>query len=230
MKLDLVQASVKDHPNLKRIWGTLFKVKVPLVYSMSEDDIRNRGLPSTGDADVDAVMHNQLSITYKTIDAIFELYRNGATVAVVDYDDTRRIYEAIQEHLETWMRFMQYGIHLHQIPFDDLLELDAFANVVYDKAKFVFNPLAIRELNSSWNNLGIDLSPAAFMNTKGSVRFFHLMKSENERNTEKGHDHRHHLERSSMSEDLIRMADRYDRRPKENLVSSLRFGNDREWK
>ncbi len=226
---NLLKASVKDHPNLQRIWGDLYKVRVPLIYSMSEEDIRTRGLPSSGNEDIDKTMHYEPSITYKTIDQTFEIYRAGGSVSIVDYDDTKHFYEAIQEHLETWLRFMQYGIHLHQIPFDDLLELDTFANIVYDKAKFVFNPLAIRELNSSWNTLGIDLSPSAFMNAKGSVRFFHLMKSETDRNTEKGYDRRQHLERASLSEDLIRMADRYDRRPREELTTSLRFGNDREW-
>lgn len=226
----LPQAKTKDHLNLKRIWGDLYKVRVPLVYTMSEDEIRSRGLPTSGDEKIDKVMHNSPSMTYMTIDKIFETYRMGATISVVDYDDTKLIYEAIQSHLEAWLRFMQYGVHLHSVPFDDLLDLDSFASVVYDKAKFVFNPVAIRSINTAWNDLGIDLSPNIFMSKRGSVRFSHLLKSESDRNTENGSHQRDLLERSSFSEELMRIADRYDTRPQERVVNELRFGNDKGWK
>ena len=225
-----LKASVKDHPNLRKIWGDLYKVRVPLVYTMSDDEIRTRGLPTTGDEKIDKMMHNNPTISYMTIDKIFETYRLGATISVVDYDDTKLIYEAIQGHLEEWLRFMQHGIHLHAVPFDDLLDLDAFASVVYDKAKYIFNPAAVRGINTAWNDLGIDLSPNVFFNKRGSVRFFHLLKSENDKATEQGHDNRHHLQRSSFSDELMRMADKFDTRPQKKAVNGLRFGNDREWK
>lgn len=63
--------------NLDRIWKDLYLVRIPMQYMYSEDDIRHRGLPSTGDAELDRKRMEAPELTYRTINDIFELWRQG---------------------------------------------------------------------------------------------------------------------------------------------------------
>lgn len=231
------QLPVTQHPKLKAIWEHLYLISLPEMYLRSEDDIRARGTTTTGDPQLDAVMHSRYSKAYRTINQMFELHRQGVNIYVVKYEDTEKIYNAIQAHLSIWFNYMSLGLNLYNAPFDDLLDLDKFANVVYDKAKFVFDDAALNTLKGAWNTLGIDLTPATFMMGRNRPRFAHSFKTDAEKRLESSDYQRAMSERQGYGEEMMKVASRYDFRLKnqkpdqkpevEKLSIDLRFANEK---
>jgi hypothetical protein len=225
----LEHAKYVKHPNLDRIFKDLYRVRVPMVDTLSDYDLKNRGLPSSGDEKIDKAMYQEPTVVYRTIDQIFEMYRAGVTISVVDYSDTRLMFDAVELHIQAWLNFLKNGVYLHQVPFDDLLDLDAFASTLHENAKHVIDRKSIKDIATNWNGLGIDLSRGAFMGSRGGQRFFHLLQSENDRRYEQGSKNPALLKYEGYGEELMRLADRFDRRPQESTTNKLRFGNDRPW-
>src|SRR5574344_1467809 len=91
-----------NHPNIRALFEALYMVRLPEMYLRTEDDVRTRGTPTTGDIEVDMTLQNSMVRAYRTINQIFELWKQGVNIAVINYDDTRKIYEAIQKHLLAW--------------------------------------------------------------------------------------------------------------------------------
>lgn len=221
-----------QHKNIKDIWENLYLVSIPELYLYDEETIRNRGIPTTGDATLDKEMYGRYVTVYKTINKIFELFRSGVSVKVVNYDDTEKIYNAIQRHLVAWVNFIQNGLYLHNAPFEDLLELDRFASVVYDKAKFVFKEENLKIINGAANNLGIDLNPSTFMSISGRSTFTHLYKTDEEKRAETNGVDLFLRERKSFEDEFLKVASRYDKKTKDNgdnldLPFQLRPGNEK---
>lgn len=225
--------SITCHPKIRAIWENLYLVSLPELYLRTEEDMRARGTPTTGDSKLDRAMHNCYSKAYKTINQIFELYRLGVNVYVVNYADTEKIYYAIQAHLSSWVVYIQQGLNLYSTPFEDLLELDRFASVVYDKAKFVFDTTTLDKLKGPMNSLGIDLNPITFMSPAGRPRFTHLYKTSQERLMETSDVDRSLDDRKGYEEDFLRAATKYDFRLKDKkqelkkLPIELRPGNEK---
>lgn len=223
---------VTEHPKLTAIWKDLYLISLPEMYLRTEEDIRTRGTTTTGDPQLDAVMHSRYVKAYRTIDQLFELYRQGVNAYVVNYSDTEKIYYAIQAHLSCWYNYLQIGLNLSNTPFDDLMALDRFASVVYDKAKFVFDEAAIGTLKNTLSALGFDLTPATFMMGKNRPRFSHSYKTEAERRMEAGTYERALSTRHTYEEDFVKVASRYDFRLRDEkpdvpkLSIDLRFGNE----
>lgn len=224
---------VTKHPHLRAIWETLYLVSMPEMYLRSEEDIRARGTTTTGDPKLDAVMHNRYSKAYRTINQMFELYQQGVSVYVVNYDDTEKIYHAIQAHLSRWYNYLQQGLNLYNTPFDELMALDRFAGVVYNKAKYVFDDASLNTLKGALTKMGVDLTPATFMMGKNRPRFAHSFKTDEEKRLEQGSYQRALSERQGYEADFLRVASRYDFKTSESkplaekMTTDLRFGNEK---
>jgi hypothetical protein len=127
-----------EYKGLQRIFKDLYLVEIPEMYLRSLNDVRNRGSYTVGDPEEDFKHQKRTAKAYRTINDIFELYQEGVDIFVVKYDDTKKIFEAIEDHLLCWMRYLSRGMGASQCPFDELLALDRFASKIYDKSKFVF--------------------------------------------------------------------------------------------
>ena len=215
---------------MKAIWEDLYAVAIPQRFLINIESARARGVPTTGDEEVDSVLMREMTRTYRTINDIFELWRIGAPVEVINYDDTKKMYEAIQRHLKSWLDFMSRGIYLSDCPFDDLLELDQFANVVYDKSKFVFTKEIALSLTGAWNNLGIDLNPNSFFAPKGRLRFQHLLLTEEEKELERREFSGVNVpDREGFEQAFSGIASRHDVRVSKAAKDEIRFGNAKQW-
>lgn len=96
------------------------------------------GKPSTGFKAQDKLCQDEVVSTMITIDTMVEYHRRGISIEVMNYDDTKKIYECIQKHLNAWKTHLQTSVNLlHNPPVEDLVELDRFANKIYDKAKYL---------------------------------------------------------------------------------------------
>lgn len=121
------------------IFKQKFQCKLRYIDTLSEAEIRMCGVPTTYSEELDEALLNQPITQWLTINEMLELYRKGITIAVSDYDDTKKIYDNIQAHLLAWRDDIVSSHTTRHVPFTDLIDLDRFAAVVYKKAKFVFD-------------------------------------------------------------------------------------------
>ena len=116
------------------LWHKLFTCRVKLISTMSEDYIKLFGMPSTGIPEYDREIPNEMVIRMLTINQMVEFFKQGVTVHVIDYKDTKTIYELITDHLMAWKQKLAVGFNNRAAPIEDLILLDQFANVVYKHA------------------------------------------------------------------------------------------------
>lgn len=124
----------KDRDTSWYIFQRLFMCRVKYIDSMSADYIKIFGMSASGDSVVDNETANELVIRMLSIDQMVEYYKLGVTVQVVNFKDTKEIYERISDHLNAWKHKMATDFHVREAPIDDLLLLDKLASVVYKHA------------------------------------------------------------------------------------------------
>lgn len=126
-------------PTYKDLWDRYFIVKMLYLHSRSVEQVRRYGIRVSGIDEIDRNLDRQEITTQLNIDSMFEKHRQGVTIRVLRYDDTAEIYRIIHSHLIAWAEYLSTGVNIGNAPLKDLIELDAFASVVYDKAKSVFS-------------------------------------------------------------------------------------------
>lgn len=122
----------------KNIWEWYFKVRVPYQQTRSVEEIRLFGTPVSGHKGYDNELPNQWMTTMMTIDQMVDLYQKGVPVKVCDIADTKLIYEYISDHIHAWKQRLERGINIGDAPINDLIDMDQFANIVYEHAKYQF--------------------------------------------------------------------------------------------
>jgi len=118
------------------IWDYLYKVRVPYLSTMSEEYIRQFGVPSSGDKKIDKEQMNQLITTYMTIEKMVSLFKEGVPIRLVEPDSPKRIYESTSKYLDYCRNMLERQINISDAPLEDLLAMDLFANSVYEHAKY----------------------------------------------------------------------------------------------
>ncbi len=136
------------------LFDEYFKVRYPYLQSRSIDDLRKYGYRVSGVEELDRNLDKQEITTELTINQMFEKYRAGVSISVINFKDTKRIYEIIHAHLTAAAEYLHGGVNVGKIPIEDLIELDIFAGVVYREARYVFNVKA-REDVLSKNFMGV---------------------------------------------------------------------------
>ena len=136
------------------IWNLKFHCRMPYNQSRSIDDIKRYGHIASGDMNLDRQRSAQPFETMLTINQMAEYFRQGADLYLKKKSDTKRVYEIISNHLESWQRFLLVNLHIKGPPVDDLMLLDKFAGVVYEHAKRIMSQdftdsLAARQLETA---------------------------------------------------------------------------------
>lgn len=116
----------------------LFKVSVPYIYTLSEEDILLYGVYQSNNKQIDKDSHKQMTNVYIPVKTILEHFKNGATIRLTNSNDIKDIYSTIQEYLEAWRNMLSRGVNLSEAPSDDLLELDRLAEEIFSRAKYYF--------------------------------------------------------------------------------------------
>lgn len=129
----------KTLPTYKDLWDRYYTVKMLYLHSRSVEQVRRYGVRISGVDEIDRYLDRQEITTQLNIDSMFEKHRQGVTIRVLRYEDTAEIYNVIHSHLIAWAEYLSTGVNIGNAPLKDLIELDAFASVVYDKAKSVFS-------------------------------------------------------------------------------------------
>jgi len=131
---------VSELKRTKQIYETkLFKVTVPVVSTMSIEEIRAYGVYQSGNKDVDKAMNSNTVNVMITTKAILEYFKQGVTIRLPKPNDVKEIYIVIQNYLNAWRNTLENGINLIEAPTEDLIELDTLAEEVFSRAKWYFN-------------------------------------------------------------------------------------------
>jgi hypothetical protein len=159
------------------LWETKFECRMKYIDTFSIEDLQIFGTPTSGDRVRDRDVMEERVIRYLSINDMVEYFRQGIEIGVVKYADTARIYEYITNHLNAMRSEITHSFTAVHIPFDDLILLDQFANVVYDKAKYTFtrgdaNSLIARKMGEVLpfnpdNILGSEKKVATVINAEG---------------------------------------------------------------
>jgi len=120
-----------------RIFDYLYRVRINYMMSRSIEDVRRNGTTVSGIASYDADIKNQMISMQLSIAQMVDYFADGVPVYVVDTKDTKEIYEAISEHIYAWKARLERGINIGEAPIEDLINMDRFANSVYEHAKFL---------------------------------------------------------------------------------------------
>ena len=128
----------KSTDTTARLWDYLYKVRIPYMQSRTIQDIRDHGTVISGVASYDADINNQMLTTMIPISTMVDYFKEGVPIRVVDASDCKRIYEDISQHIYAWKSRLERGINIGDAPIEDLINLDRFANTVYEHAKYQF--------------------------------------------------------------------------------------------
>lgn len=128
------------------IFNEKYLCKVKYIDTRSADHIKMFGMNTSGVREIDKEAANELITTYLTISQMAEYFKRGSNVRVVKIQDTKRIYERITDHLNSWKHNLEYGLNNRDAPIEDLLLLDKLACAVYTHAQHFFTEKVIDSL------------------------------------------------------------------------------------
>lgn len=127
------------HYDHRDLFERYYAVRYRHFESRTPDQLRRYGVRVSGVPQIDASIEKYEVDSELSIDGMFELWRKNVTIKVVNYADCAEIYEIIQRHLVKTGEFIRFTINgSNKELLEDMVDLDKFATVVYDKAKSVF--------------------------------------------------------------------------------------------
>lgn len=121
------------------LWFDRYQCRVPYIQTLSIEELSENGLPTSGDIHHDHAMQWEPRLISLPIHRMAELWNEGANLALVKRTDAPKIFDAISRHLHAWKDHIANVYNPVTPPFDDLLLLDQFANVIYEHAKFAYD-------------------------------------------------------------------------------------------
>lgn len=150
----------------KYLWDYLFLVRIPQLQTTSVEYLRAHGTYTTCDKDVDRTLAGQWLTTMLPIHRMVDYYREGVQIKVVNYGDTKIIYDYISAHLAAWRTRLERGINIGDAPVEDLIAMDEFANAVYEHAKYQFTEDTVMSIMAQRLTSVTALTPSTFFKTK----------------------------------------------------------------
>lgn len=112
----------------------LYMVRLRFRDSVSQEEIKAFGMPTTGDAMFDQGMHDDFVDRYINIFTMHQYFKDGTPFRVAVHGQTKEIYEAISDYLHCCKNAMDNVLNSGGMDVELLLSLDRFASSVYDHA------------------------------------------------------------------------------------------------
>lgn len=120
------------------LWDHYYRVRVPHQLGRTPEDIARFGTVVSGNSRIDRQIENEWMNTEMPIAHMLEYYRNGLHVYIRDSKDIESIYKAISDHIHVWKERLRVGVNIGDAPVQDLIDLDRFANTIFEHAKYHF--------------------------------------------------------------------------------------------
>lgn len=121
------------------LFNVRFRCNVSQAAMRTIDDIKQFGVPSTYDRNLDREMEQLPTTRMLNIAQMEDIFNRGYAVGVASHNDTKRIYEIVQDHLTAFQHFFitQSNNRVDEKTMDELDRLNVFASNVYAHAKKV---------------------------------------------------------------------------------------------
>lgn len=117
------------------LWEVQWRCRVPELETTDVEYIRFFGTPSSTDNSIDKELARQWIDTMLTIAKMVDYHRRGIPVRVVKFEDTKKIYDHIENHLRAWLVNLKGSLNIGNVPVEDLIAMNDFANAVYPLAR-----------------------------------------------------------------------------------------------
>lgn len=138
------------------IWDSLRTVLVPDQMTLQPEYLRKFGTYSSGNAEVDKMMSNNLTTVMIPISTILTYFEDGVEIQIPKREDMVQIHKDIELYLNEWREHIKYDINLDIESNKKLVnDLSKLSKYIYDRTKpsEVFDNLLLS------NSLGI-VSPS----------------------------------------------------------------------
>ena len=160
-------SSVKIKDTTYYLWDVTFRCKAPYLQTTDVEYIKHFGMHTTTDADIDRELANQWVDTMLPIVKMVEYYQKGIPFRIVKDSDVKTVYEYIENHLQAWANAPKISLNVANIPVDDLIAMNEFANTLF--------PL-VRQKYANENIKNASVAFYRFLDTTGLDRFSNLKK------------------------------------------------------
>ncbi len=120
----------------KYIFDDLYMIRVPVIATRTELDMELFGTVFTGNLNIDRGQMDEWITVMWSIERMVEASKKGVPIKIVNPNDSKKMYESITAHLTAWRDYKEQGINVNTIPYDDLVALDNFAELIYGHVKY----------------------------------------------------------------------------------------------
>lgn len=114
-----------------RLFNDRYRVMMSQMDLYSEKYLREGGMVTTGDKEVDRAMAYQKVQCYQTAAGMAELLDQGCSFHLVDPNDSVKIYRDVIDHLTDWKHYVTREINPINVPKEDLAKFDHLASEIY---------------------------------------------------------------------------------------------------
>lgn len=122
------------------LWHNRYNVRVANIQTRSVEDVVENGFYISGEEAFDHDSNWKREQRYVTVVTMAAWWHFGANVYLVNHADSEPIYQAIRTHLVEWRQVLRGSYNsVIKPPVKDLLILEAFAGIIYEHAKHVFD-------------------------------------------------------------------------------------------
>jgi len=118
------------------IWNELFTCYIPDILTLDDYYIKYRGIPITGDKQLDSAMvYNKTQVKIPII-KILEYFNNGVEIEIPSREDLLKIHRYIEAYLNEWKFHIEHSINIDITNYKEMLmQLEKLSRYIYDKAK-----------------------------------------------------------------------------------------------
>ena len=116
------------------IFVEIFHIKVPKLHMTSVEELQYFGIPTSGLKQFDEP--NEIIDVMWPISKMVECHHGGGSIYFPREDTILEVYNRISLHLNAWKKEIVFYRSLNVAPIEDLRKLDAFANSIYEHAKY----------------------------------------------------------------------------------------------
>lgn len=158
---------------VRLIFDDLYMIRVPSFATKTDLELRLFGTVYTGNPDIDKGHLDEIVTVMWSINRMVEAAKKGIPIRVVNPNDTKLMFEAVNKHLLAWKNYKENGININTIPYNDLIELDRFADNLYNYVKFDYASIKKEE-----TSLDMYLKQLNFLNEQNISSIFEKPKKE----------------------------------------------------
>lgn len=123
------------------IFKDLYNCEVHYIDTLEDDEIKKKQFKYSFEEKMKPSLMNRPTEVYIPISKMLDLWLRNRYLHLKNISDTKKIHEAIQRHLNLWKNKIDSSFtRTPNAPYDDLINLDRFAEMIFQWAKHYYKP------------------------------------------------------------------------------------------